>query len=271
MTSRGCPYRCIFCVESKAFYGKPKFRFRSMENVMKEIDVLISDYSVKEIFFDDTYFPNKRARELAEAILQKNFRVMWSCWIDRSADLELLSLMKKAGCTGIKFGVESFNPDILKNSQKDIDFESIQELVGNCKKLGLFSHASYMFGLPGETKNTIQTTIEKAFKLRTTTSQFSVATPLPGTDFYEMARENRWLVTDDWSKYEGAGTAVVSYPGLSAADIEEGIKTVRKKKILALLANPVALCAFLLKLFHMKGAKGLLNEVIKKAGFLIRK
>lgn len=271
MTSRGCPFKCIFCLESKVFYGQPKFRFRNMDNVMDEIEMLIKDYNVKEIFFDDTYFPNSRAKELSEAILKRGIKVYWSCWIDRNADYSLLELMKKAGCTGVKFGVESFSPEITKNAQKKVEYEKLHELVRNCKKLGLFTHASYMFGLPGETQETIELTIKKAFELKTTTSQFSIATPLPGTDFYKIAKENGWLITDDWSKYEGAGTAVISYPELSAKQIEEGIKRVRKKKILSLIKNPPALMAFLWKLFKMKGFKGLLEEIIKKSGFLFKR
>ena len=271
MTSRGCPFQCIFCLESKVFYGKPHFRFRSMDNVMKEIDVLIKDYQVKEIFFDDTYFPLQRARDLAEAILGQGFSVKWSCWIDRNAEYELLELMKKAGCTGVKFGVESFNPEILKKAHKNVTFENVLRLVKYCKKLGLFTHASYMFGLPGETKDSIDVTIQKAFELKTTTSQFSIATPLPGTDFYNIVKENGWLITDDWSKFEGAGTAVVAYPGLSAQDIEDSIKKVRKKKIISLIKNPPALTAFVIKLFKMKGFMGLLKELFSKAGFLFKK
>ena len=271
MTSRGCPFKCIFCLESKVFYGKPQFRFRSMENVMQEIELLINDYQVKEIFFDDTYFPLNRAKELAESILKKGFSVCWSCWIDRGASKDLLQLMKKAGCSGVKFGVESFSPDILKNAHKSVEFQQVNQLVKNCKKLGLFTHASYMFGLPGETKGSMDLTIKKAFELKTTTSQFSIATPLPGTDFYNIVKENGWLITDDWSKYEGAGTAVVAYPGVTAFDIEEGIKRVRKKKIISLISNPLALFAFLLKLLKMKGFTGLLKEIFSKMGFLFRK
>ena len=107
--------------------------------------------------------------------------------------------------------------------------------------------------------------------MKTTTSQFSIATPLPGIEFYDIVKEKGWLITDDWSKFEGAGTAVVAYPGLSAEDIEEGIKRVRKKKILSLMKNPLALMAFLLKLLKMKGFKGLLKEIFSKMGFLFKK
>lgn len=271
MTSRGCPFQCTFCLESKVFYGKPHFRFRSMENVMEEVNILINDYHVKEIFFDDTYFPLSRARELAEAILSHDFQIKWSCWIDRSAEYELLSLMQKAGCTGVKFGVESFSPDILKNAHKKVEYDYVKRLVEYCKKLGLFTHASYMFGLPGETKESIDFSIQKAFELKTTTNQFSIATPLPGTEFYETVKEKGWLITDDWSKFEGAGTSVVAYPGLSAKDIEDSIKRVRKKKIFSLMKNPVALSAFLLKLMKMKGFKGLMKEIFSKMGFLFKK
>ena len=225
----------------------------------------------KRPFFDDTYFPLSRARELAEAILNKGFQIKWSCWIDRGAEYELLSLMQRAGCTGVKFGVESFSPDILKNAHKKVEYDYVQRLVGYCKKLRLFTHASYMFGLPGETQESIDFSIKKAFELNTTTNQFSIATPLPGTEFYETVKEKGWLVTDDWSKFEGAGTAVVAYPELSTKDIENGIKRVRKKKIVSLLKNPAALLAFLLKLLKMKGFKGLLKEIFSKMGFLFKK
>ena len=119
----------------------------------------------------------------------------------------------------------------------------------------------------GATRETIRQTLDFAFSLRTTTVQVSIATPFPGTVFYEQAREHGWLVTDDWSRYEGGCSPVVAYPDCSPSDILWGVAEAKRRKIRRLLTQPSVLGQYLLKLYQMKGAAGLLKEVVTKASF----
>ena len=271
ISSRGCPYNCIFCVEPSVYYGKPNYRVRSPENVVDEIEFVMKKYDMEEIYFDDASFTidNRRVRAICEEILRRNLKVDWSCMADVKTDFETLKLMKKAGCYGVKFGVESAVPEILKLANKSINLSQVKEFVRNCKKLGIYTHGTFMFGLPGETKETILKTLEFAFSLKLTTAQFSVATPFPGTRFFEMAKENNWLITDDWSKFEGGGSPVISYPQCSPEDILYGIKVSKKKKLLRVATNPVVFAKYVRKIVKMEGINGLIRELWQKGSFVL--
>ncbi|MGQ9515520.1 MAG: hypothetical protein ACUVTL_10845, partial [Thermoproteota archaeon] len=97
----------------------------------------------------------------------------------------------------------------------------VRKLVETCKKIGIWTHATFMIGLPGEKKEDILNTIKYAIKLKPYSMQFSIATPFPGTPFFNLARSKGWLKTLDWTEYDGAHRAVVSYPELSSEEIEE--------------------------------------------------
>ncbi|MHC4122173.1 MAG: B12-binding domain-containing radical SAM protein [Planctomycetota bacterium] len=269
VTSRGCPYnKCIFCVEP-FMYGR-EYRKRSIRHVFEEIDMLIKKYGVKEIDFDDAIFTIPRAKEIAQEILRIDMKIAWSCWIDWNINLEQLELLKRSGCIAVKFGVESANAQILTSIGKSIYIDNIKRLIKNCQKLGILSHGSFMLGLPGETKKSIKETINLAFSLGLNVCQFSIATPLPGTQFYEMVLKNNWLVTRDWTRFEGVGSCVVEYPDCSREDILNGIEEVGRRKVKQFLRNPVIALGFIWKLYRMKGFRGFYNEILNKGKFVLK-
>ncbi|MBN1552656.1 radical SAM protein [bacterium] len=273
ISSRGCPYRCIFCLESTVFFHTPSFRRRDPQKVVDEMIHVIDNYNAQEIYFDDSSFTasHQHARAVAQAIIDRRLSIAWSCMADARVDFDTLKLMKSSGCTGLKFGVETADEAIMKRINKKLDLNNVRRFAEDCKKLGLYTHGTFMFGLPGETKKSIQKTIDFAFSLDCTTSQFSVATPFPGTAFYEMAKTEGWLVTDDWNAFDGGQSPVVSYPECSRQDIIEGLERAKKRKILQLITHPVVLSQYLYKLYKMKGFWGLMSEIAGKAGYLLER
>jgi anaerobic magnesium-protoporphyrin IX monomethyl ester cyclase len=271
LASRGCPKKCIFCLEPSLFYGKPNFRTRKPDKVVDEIQFLISKFKPEEIYFDDSSFTlsNKLAAMISEEIIRRNIDITWSCMADVNVDYDTLLIMKKSGCQGLKFGVESADPKILELSGKMLDLDNVRKFVSNCKKLGLYTHGTFMFGLPGESRTTINKTIEFAFSLNLTSSQFSVATPYPGTTFYEMAKKNKWLITDDLRNFEGGSTPVVSYPDCTPKDIINGINTASRKKIRNLIFNPTILFAYLVKLYKIHGPLNIITELFLKLMYVV--
>jgi radical SAM superfamily enzyme YgiQ (UPF0313 family) len=141
---------------------------------------------------------------------------------DVTIDRETLKLLSRAGCVGVKFGVETFTQDVSKHVSKSfINVELVRKFVSCCKELGIWTHATYQVGLPGDTVKGMLTTLRFALQLDTDSIQVSIATPLPGTPFYEEARERGWLITEDYTLYDGACHSVLNYPWLSKEDIEK--------------------------------------------------
>ncbi|MCA9429339.1 MAG: radical SAM protein, partial [Candidatus Omnitrophica bacterium] len=128
---------------------------------------------------------------------------------------DLARAMKEAGCELISFGVESGNPEILESTKKGITLDQVREGVGAAKRAGIMTFCYFIIGLPGETEETIQDTIDFAKELDPDYCNFHVATPFPGTELYEQAKREGWLVHEDWDQYEEMGSAVMKTPSLS--------------------------------------------------------
>lgn len=272
ISSRGCPYQCIFCLEPYVYYGKPHLRLHSPKYVVDEIEHIMTKYNIEEIYFDDSSFTvNKdHTRAISEEILARGLNVYWSCMADARTNLDTLKLMARSGCRGVKFGVESANPEILKTIKKPLDLEQVKEFVRNCRACDIHTHGTFMLGLPGETPETIQRTLDFAFDLNTSTAQFSAATPFPGTEFYDMAKKNGWLTTDDWSKYEGGSSPVISYDSCKIEDIARALDECRKRRILMVARNPKVFWEYVRKIYKMHGPFGLVGELYKKGTYLLK-
>lgn len=202
VTSRGCPFQCVFCSSSK-LCGKI-WRGRSPENVLEEIKLLREKYGVREIeFLDDTFTLNKeRTKALCALIRKEKVDITWSCSsrVDTIND-ELARELKEAGCHSIYLGVESGSQRSLNFLKKGINLRQIKKSVTVLKKLKLNTVSTFIIGIPGETVKAIEKTINFAKKLNPTLAQFTILTPYPGTEIYEFARRNNLLLTRDWLKY----------------------------------------------------------------------
>lgn len=184
LTTRGCPYECTFCASPELW--KRSIRYRKPEEVVKEIKYLVNNFGVKEIHIEDDNFTLKRehAEKVCKLILKEKIKVDWATPNGIRADkvdLKLLQLMKKAGCYFVAFGIESGNQEILNNVAKHSDLETIKKAVGLAHKVGLITQGFFIFGLPGETKETIKETINFAKSLPLDKAQFLMLDIIPGS------------------------------------------------------------------------------------------
>lgn len=203
-TSRGCPFGCKFCSVIQMF-GR-KYRFNSVERTIKELKSVVLEYPGKHVFFiDDNFAANKkRTRELLERIISGGIQIEWSAQVrtDIARDLELVDLMKKAGCYTVFVGFESINPATLEHYHKHQTVADIENCITVFKKAKINIHGMFVTG--GETDNieTIRETGKFAKKRGIPSTQFLMLTPLPGTPvFEELKREGR-LIHTDWDKYD---------------------------------------------------------------------
>lgn len=221
VSSRGCPHRCTYCLWPKTLYGN-RFRARSAENVVAEIEQVVKDFHIDEIYFDDDSLALNRARilRICQLINQKGIKVKWipQCRVD-SMDDEVVGAMKKAGCHYIRFGVESGSQRMLDIMKKGTTLAQIERAFDLCQKVGIRTQAFFLFGIPGETPQTIRETIEFAKKLRPDSAQFAVVVPHPGTELYEICQSKGWLEYESWEDFS-AGNCLIETEKLSRKDVE---------------------------------------------------
>jgi anaerobic magnesium-protoporphyrin IX monomethyl ester cyclase len=220
ITSRGCPGKCTYCFGS---YLGGRIRTHSARYMADEVKMLVKNYGIKEIaFYDDTFTAiKKNVHEFCRIINEEKIDITWVAFARVDfIDGETLSLMKKAGCHQILFGIESGNAEVLKNIGKVPSLEKAGQAVLMTKKAGIECRTSFMLGNPGETEETLKQTIDYSIKLDADLAMYNVTTPFPGTKMYRWAKENGYLKTEDWSKYDFA-TAVMELPTVSGATVEK--------------------------------------------------
>ena len=222
ITSRGCPVGCNFCYTT-VFYENPIYRYRNVDEIIDEINFVISEFRPKQLYFDDdtiTINP-KHISDMAKAMIKENIDIPWTCMGDITVKRENLQIMKKAGCVGMKFGVESSNPETLKLMHKGIvSADKTFRFRQMLREEGLWAHATFSLGHPGDDPQAIVGTLEFAKKLRPNSLQVSIATPIPGTSFYEDAKRNDWLISSNWNDFDGNKGTVLNYPNLSHDEID---------------------------------------------------
>jgi hopanoid biosynthesis associated radical SAM protein HpnJ len=219
-TTRGCPAQCTFCLWPQTLSGHP-WRKRSTDDVAREMANAKTLWpNVKEFFFDDDTFNIQKARTIELCAKLKPLGLTWSCTSRVTTDYETLKAMKEAGCRLLIVGYESGDQQILKNIKKGATIERARDFTRDCHKLGLVVHGDFIMGLPGETHETINNTIAFAKELDVETIQVSVAHAYPGTELYDYAVSNGFMVGDNKMVDEGGHQlAHIQYPGLSADEI----------------------------------------------------
>src|SRR3989441_6843808 len=225
LTSLGCPYKCSFCMPIRVMnQDSPLYRRRDPQKIVDEMSYAKDELGAKQVYFDDDTFSvdKSRLREMSRVIRESQLDLPWTAMGDITIDEETIRLMSNSGCAGIKFGVETASTATLDGIHKTfMKIEKVKQFVKWLRKYGIWSHSTFIIGLPGDKREDILKTIEFSKKLDTDSVQFSIATPFPGTPFYEQAKQNGWLATDDWTQYDGANYAVLNYPDLSKGDIED--------------------------------------------------
>ena len=225
ITSRGCPYRCIFCA-GRTVSGS-RMRFRSAENVLEEIDSLYRR-GIREVIFLDDHFLADRARavKIITGILKKHKGLTWKCvnvtaWL---LDEELMRLMYKSGCTHMTVSIESGNQDVVTNIiKKPIRLDKVPGKLDLAKAIGFDVIANFVIGFPGETWEQIRETFRYAEKLNVDIVNFHIATPLPKTELMDICLREK-LVPEDYleniSRYSGYGKGLISTKEFTPFELE---------------------------------------------------
>ncbi|MCK4647417.1 cobalamin-dependent protein [Candidatus Pacearchaeota archaeon] len=220
LSSRGCPYNCLFCADHLV-HGK-RFRFRSPENIQKEVEEL-SKKGVKDFDFVDDNFTliPERVNKFCDLMIKSglNKEMSWRCGNGIRVDivnLELLKKMKKAGCYMVSLGIESGNEQILKNIRKSINLNQVRKTVDCCKKAGIETRGLFMFGNLGEDERTMEETINFAKSLDIDTATFHITIPFPNTEYWKIIKEEGEIYPKSYRDYIAYGNVIFKHGKLNA-------------------------------------------------------
>ena len=222
-TSRGCPFKCIFCVGRKMVGAR--VRYRSPVKVVDELQYLDTLNFPQVNIADDLFTANKKhCLGVCNEIINRGLKLTWTSFarVDTVSD-DVLIKMKAAGCTAVSFGIESANPGILKTIKKGITLDQVEAAVGMCQRAGITPFASFILGLPGETPETIKETMDfgERLKHQGLAFGFHLLAPFPGTEIREKCDQyGIRILTSDWSQYH-ANRAIVETPDVNRRILDE--------------------------------------------------
>jgi hopanoid biosynthesis associated radical SAM protein HpnJ len=254
-TGRGCKSHCTFCLWPQTVGGH-RYRVRSVEDVVAETAWARRAFpQVKEFFFDDDTLTDNLPRVEALAVELGKLGVTWSCNAKANVPRRTLAIMKDNGLRLLVVGYESGNQQILYNIKKGMRVEFARRFTRDCHELGILVHGTFILGLPGETRETIQETLRFAKEINPHTIQVSLAAPYPGTYLYRQAKQNGWLAAEDSELLTEQGTQIapLSFPHLSHGEIFASVEEfyrrfyLRPAKIASMLAEMIADRAMLVR------------------------
>ncbi|MFZ5428188.1 MAG: B12-binding domain-containing radical SAM protein [Thermodesulfobacteriota bacterium] len=268
LSSRGCPCGCVYCQERHVMYASPKYRTRSAASVVDEMEYCQKRFGARQFYFDDQSFVVKKKHVMAICgeIVRRGLKVPWTVMGDAMfVDREVLEAMAKAGCIGMKFGVESADQSILKAIGKPLDLDKAKQVARWCKELGIRTHATFCLGLPGETEETIKKSMAYMEEIEVDTAQVSKAVPYPGTPMFAWAEKNGYLTTTDLGRFDGMGESIITYPGLDNKRIDEWYavfsRRVARKKVLKYLFEPGQSFSIMAEMVRRKGFMSLVKSL----------
>lgn len=245
ISGRGCPMQCSFCA-SAALHGN-KLRMRSPMNVVDEMEHLINDHDSGMIaFMDDTFtLKPRRVEEICDEIKKRDIDVYWGCTARADTLSEkLLRKLSDSGCITMFLGVESADQQQLDRVNKQMTIEKIRQAFKLSRENDIRTIASVVLGMPGDTKESIERTIKFVRELNPSYALFSLATPYPGTRFYQEAVQDNLIKVKDWSKY------TLLSPVLETVDCSlDELKQMQKKAFRQFYLRPV----YLMKQVRMDG------------------
>jgi len=222
-SSRGCPFHCIFCLWPQVLYGEHKYRKRDPVKVVNEMEWLIKKFNFKAVYFDDDVFniDKTHVTNICNEIIKRNIKVPWA--IMARADLmneRLLSSLAGAGLYAVKYGIESANSKVLKLCKKNMNLIKAKKMIQFSKGLGIRVHLTFCLGLPGETKQSIQDTLNFISETKPDSLQFSLATPFPGTDYFKYLEKRKGGLPVSWIDYDGNNKYFAGSEELINLDLE---------------------------------------------------
>jgi hopanoid biosynthesis associated radical SAM protein HpnJ len=228
-TGRGCRSRCTFCLWPQTVGGH-RYRTRSVASVVAEADLATHLFpQVKEVFFDDDTFTDdrERAEDIARGLAARG--ITWSCNAKANVPRETLQVLRDNGLRLVVVGYESGSQQVLNNVKKGLRVDRARRFAADCRDLGITVHGTFILGLPGETRETIEETIRYARDVNPHTIQVSVAAPYPGTELHRRATEEGWLPAESDGtalvSEQGTQVAALSYPHLGHTEIMESVDT----------------------------------------------
>jgi radical SAM superfamily enzyme YgiQ (UPF0313 family) len=224
--SRGCPYRCNYCMWPHVMYAGHNYRVRNPKDVVDEMEWLVSEYGFKSVYFDDDTFNigKRRILGLCQEIKSRGINIPWAIMARADiSDEETLRGMRDVGLYAVKYGVESGSQELVNKAEKNMDLNKVKETVRITKELGIKVHLTFTFGLLGEAKETIRQTINFAKELSPDSIQFSITTPFPGTTYYETAKKRGLISAKRWADFDGASKAAIRTEDLTEKDIENAL------------------------------------------------
>ena len=231
LTARGCPFRCDFCTIPM----QRSYRARSIKNVVDELEYIQNSMPfIRELMFEDDTFPAEKERtiKLCEEMIRRGIKLKWSCNARVNTDLETMQKMKEAGCRLMCVGFESPTQSSLNGVAKGQTVGMQRKFMDNVKKSGLLVNGCFILGLPTDTNEAMQATIEFAKELNPNSAQFYPLMVYPGTNAYQWAKSNNFLDTENWDKWitkEGLHNSTVSRPGLSSKELLQWCDKARKE------------------------------------------
>ncbi len=234
MSARGCTDRCTFCVYPYAMH-ELKYRMRSARNVVDEFEWVEQNLpEVKEIGIEDDTFAGsvKRVHEFCEEKIRRGVRLKWYTNVRATLDYETLRLMRKANCVLLTVGYESANQGVLDKMKKRMKAESIVNFSRDTKRAGIMVHSCFMVGNPGDTRETLQESLDLALQLNDDTMQFFPLIVYPGTPDYDWAKTNRLMTVDrydQWVTEEGLHNSVVRMPDMDSREIVDWCDHARRQ------------------------------------------
>ncbi|MFC1721532.1 B12-binding domain-containing radical SAM protein [Patescibacteria group bacterium] len=257
--SRGCPFRCNFCLWNQVMYDSGKYRCFSAKRIVDEMKHVRDNYQAREIYFDDDTFTGNRQQVLAfcTELKKRQLDIKWSVMGDAMiSDKTMIDAMANAGCIGMKFGVESGNKKILKHIQKPIKFDKLKQVARWCAIRHIKTHATFTFGLSGETKETMEQTLNLAKNLDVDSVQFSITTPFPGTRYYDELKADGRLKAKGWEDYDGASSSIVKFENLDRKTVVEFCKTASGKWLRHKIWDPSWMYRQIYNLNRMRQGQG---------------
>lgn len=232
LTSRNCPFQCIYCVPSsltfarelehkRVFSKKPPISFRSTENIVNELDLLAEQGYKSIAFIDDNFIVQKERLEIICASLKKHCFI-WGCQarVDAITD-DVARILSDSGCEFIDLGVESFDDAILDYIKKGIHAEDIEKGIALLQKYKVPVKLNILIGTsPLENIETLKETFRRVKKLKVSQVMFNIVAPFPGTEFYDLAKENGWIIGGDYVPTDVQRHSILNYPDLTYKQME---------------------------------------------------
>jgi len=267
--TRGCPYSCNFCAWVHVLYQNGNQRLRDPKLVVDEMEYLAKEHRAKEIYFDDDNFSANRkfVKSLCDELIERNSNIRWSALTDAIALNDgLLEHMAKAGCVGIKFGLDSADSNVLRKTEKPLKVSRVHDIVKQAIRLNIKTHMTVVLGLSGETRDSLERTFQFACDLDIDSIQISIATPMPGTPLFDQLKADNKLQFSQWDELDGYASTVIDYEHFSRQYLENFVSDAHTRWLRARMKHPLWLLRqfrYLGRLGAGAGLKGLYRRALR--------